>query len=271
MTDQNHAFLLTSANYSTGPVRNDFHHHNDYEIIYITEGKIEATINNKIYEVPENHLLFISNLEKHSIHQLSGTYKRYWITLHTLAANSYIRNPDFLNILKNHNSSFCHYVNVTPLRQLLITLFEKTIACKPDSPYANDLVACYINELIINVFRLEPKRFLTTDFHIKNRILDIQKYLDANYYQDNIRIDEVCQMFFISNCYVSHQFKELTGYSPKRYLTLVRLKHASIMIHDTARPISEIAFSCGFSDINNFNKQFKQIYNCTPSEFRKLK
>lgn len=268
MNSNNQDFMLTSVNYSTGNVRNDFHHHNDYEIIFVTDGEIEAIINDKVYQVPKKHLIFISNLENHSIRQISPTYKRYWITLHTLATDRHIRETEFLNILKNHAAGFCHSMDVSLIYDKLLPIFNNMLSCHAEDPYANRLVNCYLNELLIHIYRLYPEHFSIPDSTCQNRILEIQKYLDANY-AENLRIDEISKRFFISDCYLSHQFKEVTGYSPKKYLTLVRLKQASIQIHDTLLPISEIAYSCGFSDINNFNRQFKQVYGCTPSVFRK--
>ncbi|WP_373889972.1 helix-turn-helix domain-containing protein [Neobacillus cucumis] len=34
--------------------------------------------------------------------------------------------------------------------------------------------------------------------------------------------------------------------------------------------MNEIAEKCGFTNINNFYKHFKKIYNKTPKEYRKV-
>ena len=143
--------------------------------------------------------------------------------------------------------------------------------CRRNTRFVNDLIASYLTELLILLSSLHPE-LLTYNLSgtCRNRVLAVQRYLDKHF-AEHIRIEDVCKSHFISNHYMSHQFKELTGYSPKRYLTLLRLRHAAIMLYDTNMAINEIVFRCGFSDINNFCKQFKKEYHCTPSEYRTRK
>ena len=259
--------IISDVQYCTSPVRNDFHHHNEYELIFVLEGTIEIEINNNRYQASDNTLILITNLENHSVHQLSTIYRRYYVTLHTIPTDAFIHNYELLNLLKNHTGDFSHCIDVTDIKNVLTELFEKLLTCNLEDKFSNELIGCYLSELLIHVIRKQSPSPIGMNTW-KRRILNIQAYIDIHY-REKLRIEEICRLFFISTSCLSHQFKELTGYSPKQYLTAVRMKSAAIKIHDTNLPIYDIAAECGFSDINNFVKQFKAIYGCTPGKFRK--
>lgn len=66
-----------------------------------------------------------------------------------------------------------------------------------------------------------------------------------------------------------HVFTEIIGESPIRYLLDLRLKKSTELLLLNNMHIGEIAFLCGFHDLNYFCRQFRKKYNMSPSEYIK--
>lgn len=61
------------------------------------------------------------------------------------------------------------------------------------------------------------------------------------------------------------------GTSLERFIVSRRLRHCRRMLEDPTqmqRPVSDIAFSWGFSDVSHFTRRFKAEFGCAPSEWR---
>jgi len=59
--------------------------------------------------------------------------------------------------------------------------------------------------------------------------------------------------------------------SLERYIMYRRLQHCRQALMDQAqsfRTVSDIAYSCGFSDVSHFARRFKAQFGCSPSEYR---
>lgn len=65
-----------------------------------------------------------------------------------------------------------------------------------------------------------------------------------------------------------NKMKSITGYSPKEYMKLKRIKRAAELISTTGMPISEIAFTVGIDDPLYFSRVFKQQFGMPPTEWR---
>ena len=50
-----------------------------------------------------------------------------------------------------------------------------------------------------------------------------------------------------------------------------RLKKAGEELRNTDRSVSEIAFNCGFRNLSNFNRHFKEYFGIVPKDFRNNK
>lgn len=96
------------------------------------------------------------------------------------------------------------------------------------------------------------------------------EYMMENFHE-TITIDHLADLSHLSKSYFMNCFKKAVGMGAIEHLTHLRIKSACDALSETGKIISEIAFTCGYSNLSNFNRQFKQIMGCSPKEYRKRK
>lgn len=103
---------------------------------------------------------------------------------------------------------------------------------------------------------------------ITNKVYSITAYIHSHFTED-ISLESVSKEFFISSYYLSHQFKRITGFTLTDYVQLTRVRNAQTLLLSTDKPITDIAFLCGFSSFSQFNRAFNKFLHLSPSAFRK--
>ena len=88
------------------------------------------------------------------------------------------------------------------------------------------------------------------------------------FFPEDVRIKDLAAKYYINFYYLSHLFREVTGYSPKQYLLLNRLSYAKDLLINTPLSVSEIAYQAGFPDDNGFIRSFKHEFGVTPKKYR---
>ena len=98
-------------------------------------------------------------------------------------------------------------------------------------------------------------------------ILPALSYISQNYMED-ITVDQLAEMCFLSTTYFRRVFKRCTRLSPMAYLCQVRLKMAAVLLRSSRAPISEVVEKTGFQSASSFNRKFKEYYQMSPREWR---
>ena len=65
-------------------------------------------------------------------------------------------------------------------------------------------------------------------------------------------------------------FKQFSGMSCYDYLIQKRIAHAEALLIQPDLSITEVAMRSGFGSLSTFNRVFKAVKNCTPSEYKNL-
>jgi AraC-like DNA-binding protein len=72
----------------------------------------------------------------------------------------------------------------------------------------------------------------------------------------------------LSRNFFAARFRERFGMTMDGYLLHLRIEMAKNLLLSTNLPIKEIAYECGISDSNYFNKQFRRVIGKSPSLYR---
>ena len=245
------------------------HAHPCYEVLYLKMGTLIIHVAQRVYTVNAPSLIFVSKFEQHSLTVEGDAYQRYYLCISPTAAEAMIRDYTLLTVLSHRPENFCHVLDVTPLENEIDRIFDACVnEVKTPLPYTNQRQAALISELLILLFRFAPSLFSMEKAKTISVIWKIQSELEANC-RESFSLNRLAEQYHMSPYYLSHLFKDVTGYSVMQYLTLSRLSLARQMVLETDLPVTEIVYASGFSDCSNFSRLFKREMHLSATEYRK--
>lgn len=261
--------LITDIAYKKGEYKDGIHYHNGYELIFVTKGEASVTIDNDTFTARAGTLLFISNLEYHTIRVLETPYERYFMNISPAECEKLIGDVDLIALLRCRPIGFKHTVSfendIPRISMLWDMMIEESQA---NDEYGKETCASLLKTLLILAKRRLPDGTLFAQNHMKTLLHELQDHLEKHFSED-ISIGDLCQKYYANHFYLTHSFKAYTGYSPKQYLTLLRLNHAISLFTSGNETISAAALASGFSNVNNFIRCFKATFGMTPTEYKK--
>jgi AraC-like DNA-binding protein len=105
------------------------------------------------------------------------------------------------------------------------------------------------------------------DTRTEERINRCQSYIFAHL-SEPFRLDDVAAHMSMSPSAFSRYFKRTMGKTFSHFVNELRVGKACRTLLDTDRPVAEIAYKCGFNNLSNFNRRFKELRGVSPRGFR---
>lgn len=130
------------------------------------------------------------------------------------------------------------------------------------------LVLQVISNLILHFANDSVPLSGDTDKFAMNRIRDIIGYVEAHF-TEPVCLQDVADLLGIGKEYFCRFFKKNMGISFLNYLNQVRAAHIYHDLIHTDDPVQVVMEKNGFTNQKLFNKTFKILYGCTPSQIRK--
>jgi len=93
------------------------------------------------------------------------------------------------------------------------------------------------------------------------------EYISLHYNED-IHLEDVARVSYLSAGYLSRIFKSETGYSFKEYLHMIRIKKAQELLCSTGLKYYEIAEKVGYRNYKYFSSYFSKVSGCSAKEYQ---
>jgi xylan 1,4-beta-xylosidase len=235
---------------------------NDYQFFLIQKGSIAYSTRDEIFTMQKDDVLIIEPNAQFSLRPLSPNTL---VCLH-------IDEASLSRLLPFGSKIFCNSVSFPSkdyreLRRILIDICSEFYA----SDNENRIMSLFYQLsdcLCKNFIQTAAPAATNADLTNANRINQIISYIRTNYNQA-LSLTTLSEELFLTPRYLSTFIKKNLDTTFLKYLTQVRLQNALTELIETDSSVVNIAYNNGFPNIAAFNKSFRKIYQCSPSEYKR--
>ncbi|MBR1823581.1 MAG: helix-turn-helix transcriptional regulator [Ruminococcus sp.] len=249
------------------------HWHDAVELIMPLKNEYRITVGETEYILPENDVIIIPPGELHSMPAIPGR------RLIFQCDNSVLSDVTVLEPVTRIMVS--PVIINSALNKDLHKLAQKTMLdihtlYSSNSELSDVKIYLKVIELFMAISELQlqqQKVIMDCDDEklgeYNEKFGTVLKYIDNNYMYD-ITLDQLADVAGYSKYHFSRIFKQYNSMSYLQYINARRTKAAETLLLDPDIPITEVAMRSGFKSLTTFNRIFKDIKHCTPTDFKKL-
>ncbi|MCI7766866.1 MAG: helix-turn-helix domain-containing protein [Oscillospiraceae bacterium] len=243
------------------------HWHNAIEIIMPLTNGLEAICSGKEYKLSERDILIIPGGTLHNLKAQSGRRLIFLCDNNSLMANpalsklySVLSEPVLIN--SDYDKEFLKSMNHI-LEEIYVLYSNFT-----------DITEVYIYiKLVTLLARVKEYQLSEIKYDDGGKYVDkfnlILKYIEQNYAND-ITLEKLADIAGYSPYHFSRIFKKYSSTTFINFLNRRRIKAAELLLLESGSSITDVAMQVGFASLTTFNRVFKNINGCTPSEYKKL-
>ncbi|MDE7019084.1 MAG: response regulator [Lachnospiraceae bacterium] len=126
----------------------------------------------------------------------------------------------------------------------------------------------YIEGILTQAIRFRDKE---NDSQGKKTLQKALEYIEENYMQESLSLNEIAAVMEVSPNYFSAMFSQEMQMTFVEYVTYKRMEKAKRLLQETDMRSSEIALATGYKNPHYFSFVFKRTQGCTPREYRASK
>ncbi len=257
-TTQTFFFHREVVTKNTGSVTVRKHHHNFFEIYYITSGSCNYFVDSKSYQLMPGDIVIIPPNVIHNTEYQNTIHSRMLLYCPSRSIPAVVRPmlPSMMYLYRNPN--------IEKEVHSIFESIEKEFALGDN--LSEDIICTYANMLFFlmarNINTCTPVK--TGNEYIEQAIAYLRKNPCAQ-----TTLADMAKMCSVSTAHFSRMFKKETGFGLCEYINLIRLQRAESLLKSGQHySITDVALNCGFNDSNYFSLKFKEMYGVSPKKYQ---
>ena len=241
--------------------------HDFYEIILVTDGKLEILLNNNLLILESRSFLLIRPGDIHTKIEVGPSAHI------NLAFPSSTVEALFSYLLNNSSNPLCDiskesYVPIVRLTTVDTAVIQNRLDRLNQFPLsAIDEKNTHLRAILIDIIYT----YLMPELRNKaknSNVLQFPTWLDVNNLSEGM--DYLIRHSGRSAEHICRTFRKYLGCTPSAYINSRRLTYAANLLTHTDIEIVDIAYESGFQSVNYFYHLFKKEYNLSPLKYKKI-
>lgn len=239
------------------------HDHDFDEIFIVDSGSGIHIMNDYPYSINGGMFFYVKAQDRHLFEQVDNL-QLVNILYRSAEDFTFIRN--FNHLLPNASDN-CVW-NISP--QLKKELAHLLSALNTPGGREPQVEQCHKEMLFLQILLLlwQGRYRINRMDSNQDKLQQLLLFLQQNSLED-LNWEALAAQFYLTPRTLHRQFISQTGQTPQKYLNNLRLNRAKCLLKVSEQSLTDIAFSCGFGDSNNFSTLFKKSFGVSPSQMRK--
>ena len=234
-----------------------------YLLHYVLEGQGYYYVNDNKYTVSKNQGFLIEpNVVTFYQADKDNPWTYLWIGIDGDKAKLYLNSAGL-----NENHLIFTYEKDDSLKEYVLEMLKHHTMSDSDAFKIEGLLYLFFSKLCEDRKEIPS---MNKEENTNNYINKAIEFIQNNYH-NSIKVTDIANYICLNRSYLTSIFQNNLNMSPQKFLMKFRITKAAELLYNTNLSITNIAYSCGYSDPLAFSKAFKKIKGISPKEYRNTK
>jgi len=229
----------------------DWHSHSKCSISLLIEGTYTEDLHDRRLVRRPGDIKFIHKGEQHRCYGFSPGTKKINLDF----SDAQLKEVSF------SEDKLCKLIHSSPYFKFVLThLYQEVVNNNLETPASASIILhSFFNTKQLSVIEKLPPKWIRSLIELLH---------DTR--QANFTLNEMSPILGVHPTTISRAFSQYFSTTLSRYLQMIKVDKALVLVRSSHLSLTEIAYACGFADQAHFTRTFKEMTGILPKNFRKI-